>query len=60
MGQSNDLFYYIWNYSFAETPDRELRLVLFLQMASQYPEQMRYTAETKTIDNIEYPVIYPL
>jgi hypothetical protein len=33
--------------------------VLFLQMASQYPEQMRYTTETKTIDNIEYPVIYP-
>ena len=42
-----------------EALDRELRLVLFLQMASQYPEQMRYTGETKTIDNIEYPVIYP-
>ena len=59
MAQSSDLFYYVWHYSFTEALDRELRLVLFLQMASQYPEQMRYTSETKTIDNIEYPVIYP-
>lgn len=59
MAQSSDLFYYVWHYTFEETLDRELRLVLFLQMASQYPEQMRYTSETKTIDNIEYPVIYP-
>ena len=59
MAQSSDLFYYIWNYSFTETLDRELRLVVFLQMASQYPEHMRYTDETKIIDNIEYPVIYP-
>ena len=59
MAQSSDLFYYVWHYSFTEALNRELRLVLFLQMASQYPEQMRYTGETKTIDNIEYPVIYP-
>ena len=59
MAQSSDLFYYIWNYSFAEALDKELRLVLFLQMASQYPEQMRYTTESKIIDNIEYPIIYP-
>ena len=56
IAQSGDLFYYIWNYSFPEALDRELRLVLFLQMASQYPEQMLYTPETKTMDNIEYPV----
>ena len=56
LAQSSDLFYYLWNYSFTETPDKELRLVLFLQMASQYPEQMRFTTETKTIENIEYPI----
>ena len=39
--------------------DKELRLVLFLQMASQYPDQMLYTSESETIDNIEYPIIYP-
>ncbi|MBR2018260.1 MAG: hypothetical protein IKA00_13395 [Prevotella sp.] len=59
LAQSSDLFYYLWNYSFTETLDKELRLVLFLQMASQYPEQMRFTTETKTIENIEYPIIYP-
>lgn len=59
LAQSSDLFYYVWNYSFTESLDKELRLVLFLQMASQYPDQMRYTDEIKTIDNIEYPIIYP-
>ena len=59
LAQSSDLFYYVWNYSFTDTLDKELRLVLFLQMASQYPEQMRYTDEIKTIDNIDYPIIYP-
>lgn len=59
MAQSSDLFYYLWNYSFSEMLDKEWRLVLFLQMASQYPEQMRYTNEIKSIDNIEYPIIYP-
>ena len=59
MAQSSDLFYYLWNYSFTETINKEWRLVLFLQMASQYPEQMSYTNEIKSIDNIEYPIIYP-
>lgn len=59
LAQSSDLFYYVWNYSFTESLDKELRLVLFLQMASQYPEQMHYTDEIKTIDNIDYPIIYP-
>lgn len=59
LAQSSDLFYYLWNYSFTETLDKELKLVLFLQMASQYPEQMRYTNEIQSIDNIEYPIIYP-
>ena len=59
LAQSSDLFYYVWNYSFTESLDKELRLVLFLQMASQYPDQMHYTDEIKTIDNIVYPIIYP-
>ena len=59
LAQSSDLFYYVWNYSFTDSLDKELRLVLFLQMASQYPDQMRYTDEIKTIDNIDYPIIFP-
>lgn len=59
MAQRGDLFYYIWHYTFSEEIDREMRLVLFLQMASQYPDQMLFTAERKALDNIEYPLIYP-
>lgn len=59
LAQSSDLFYYVWNYPFTDSLDKELRLVLFLQMASQYLDQMRYTDEIKTIDNIDYPIIYP-
>lgn len=59
LAQSGDLFQYVRNYMFAETIEEEQRLVLFLQMASQYPEHMRYTNEIKTLANIEYPIIYP-
>lgn len=59
LAQGTDLFNYVWHYPFTETVDDELRLVLFLQLASQYPERLRYTAETDMIRNIEYPVIYP-
>ena len=60
LAQSSDLFCYVWNYSFTDLLDKELRLVLFLQMASQYPDQLHYTNEMKTMNNIEYPIIYPL
>lgn len=59
MAQKADLFFYIWNYYFSQELTREMRLVLFLQMASQYPESMLYSSETGTLDNIEYPIIYP-
>lgn len=59
MAQSNDLFNYIWNYTFSDSLNKELRLVLFLQMASQYSEHMNHTNEISTIDNITYPIIYP-
>ena len=59
LAQKDDLFSYLWNYPFSETVDRELRLVLFLQMASQWPEKMAFTSEFNSIDNIEYPIIYP-
>ncbi len=56
--QGKDLFNYIWDYQFAIDADVEMRLVLFLQLASQYDSQLRYLPETHTINNIEYPVIY--
>jgi len=57
--QSSDLFTYVWNYEFENNTDVENRLVLFLQLASQYDERLNYTPETKRMSNIEYPIIYP-
>ncbi len=59
LAQVNDLFRYIWLYKFEQETDEESRLVLFLQLASQYNEYLRYTSETRSSGNIEYPIIYP-
>lgn len=59
LAQGTDLFSYVWNYRFQTETDREQRLVLFLQLASQYNDEIRYTFETRILDNIEYPIIYP-
>lgn len=59
LAQQSDLFSYVWNYAFSQPLDKELRLVLFLQMASQYPGELRFSGETATMDNIDYPLIYP-
>lgn len=56
--QRNDLFRYVWEYKFSIAADPEMRLVLFLQLASQYDSELNYTSETGTINNIEYPIIY--
>ena len=56
--QSNDLFNYVLNYEFTTPTDDEMRLVLFLQLASQYDAELNYLPETKTVRNIEYPLIY--
>lgn len=56
--QGKDLFAYIWEYEFAITADDETRLVLFLQLASQYDARLQYKPYTKTVRNIEYPIIF--
>lgn len=59
LAQGTDLFNYVWNYRFQIETDREQRLVLFLQLASQYNDDLRYTSDIQNLDNIEYPLIYP-
>ena len=59
LAQSSDLFYYVWNYQFESETDQEMRLVLFLQLASQYNDNLRYTSDFKMMNNVEYPIIYP-
>jgi hypothetical protein len=58
--QSNDLFNFVRLYDFKSDTTREERLVLFLQLASQYPDEIRFTDETRISQNIEYPIILPL
>ncbi len=59
LAQSSDLFYYVWNYQFESETDQEMRLVLFLQLASQYNDNLRYTSDYKMMNNVDYPIIYP-
>lgn len=59
VAQGGDLFSFIWNYSFNVETDEESRLVLFLQLVSQYIEKLHITSETKQTKNYEYPIIYP-
>lgn len=63
LAQSVDLFTFIWNYSFLTETTEEERLVLFLQLASQYDRDERFERQTETVvvgnRTILYPVIYP-
>jgi hypothetical protein len=59
LAQSNDLFAYLWNYPFHAETSREERLVLFLQLASQYDRKIRFMSEIRQFENLEYPVILP-
>ena len=57
--QSDHLFSFVKSYSFPIAVDEEQRLVLFLQLASQYHESITFTEQTEITGNIEYPIIYP-
>ncbi len=59
LAQGADLFEFVWNYQFQMETGKEERLVLFIQLASQFDEQLRYTAQSNTKENVEYPIIYP-
>ena len=63
LAQSVDLFTFIWNYPFQTEATEEERLVLFLQLASQYDRDERFERQTETVvvgnRTILYPIIYP-
>ena len=63
LAQSADLFTFIWNYHFQTKTTAEERLVLFLQLASQYDRNERFEQQTETVAignrTILYPIIYP-
>ena len=58
--QGDDLFSFVLHYNFHTDTDLEDRLVLYLQLASQYPDQLRFTDERRTFHQFEYPIILPL
>lgn len=58
--QGADLFTFVMRYDLRGEPSTEERLVLFLQLASQFPEQLQFSGETATYENMEYPIIKPL
>lgn len=63
LAQSVDLFTFVWNYPFQTETTEEERLVLFLQLASQYDRDERFEHQEDTIvvgsHTIQYPIIYP-
>lgn len=56
--QSDNLFSFIYNYRFGHPVDEEQRLVIFLQLASQYADTLEFTTETRISGKYEYPLIY--
>ncbi len=56
--QGKDLFSFIWQYDFRQPTGREERLVLFLQMASQFSDRLDITDEYVDMDNLTYPIIH--
>lgn len=57
--QGKHLFAFVMNYHYKIDMNREARLVLFCQIASQYSEHLEFTKEYGQTDDIEYPIIYP-
>ncbi len=55
--QGKDLFNFVWQYNFNEDVDREQRLVLFLQLASQFTDRLQIEDRMAQTENITYPLI---
>lgn len=58
--QGSDLFTFMMHHDFHAHADMEDRLVLYLQLASQYPDELRFTGERRVYQQFEYPIILPL
>ena len=54
-----DLYAFVQHYKCHKTLEREDRLVLFCQVASQFLPEMKITDHTAIDRDIEYPLIYP-
>lgn len=60
MASGDNLFSFVMNYSAYHIPmDREAKLVLFCQIATQYLDELTVSEEYRCAGVIEYPIIYP-
>ena len=59
LASGTDLYAFISNYNFSAPVDREQKLVLFCQIASQFQSELNITDEYHCDLDIEYPIIYP-
>ena len=57
--QGSHLFAFVMNHAYKRELNLEEKLVLFCQIATQYESELRFTSQTETTQNIEYPLIYP-
>ena len=57
--QGSHLFAFVMNHAYKRELNIEEKLVLFCQIATQYESELRFTSQTETTQNIEYPLIYP-
>ena len=60
LAQRADLFTYVWNYPFRTETTPEERLVLFLQLASQYDRDERFEEQTSSFNVEGHTVIVPI
>lgn len=54
-----DLYAFVQHYDCHKTLEREDRLVLFCQVASQFLPELQITERTAVDRDIEYPLVYP-
>lgn len=59
LASGEHLYAFIQHYNYHKVLDREERLVLFCQVASQYLSELRVSSEFAVDNDIEYPLIYP-
>ena len=56
--QGNHLFAFILNYPYRMNRSLNDHVILYCQMATNYSEQLNFTDEYETFNNIEYALIY--
>lgn len=61
MASGDNLFHFVMNYSgYRIKMDKEAKLVLFCQIATQHLDELHVGDEYRQQGGIEYPIIYPL